>query len=266
LAAKAHFSAGGARIRAHICLEAGHRLGLAFEDTIHIAVVCELLHNASLVQDDLLDRTRIRRGRPSIWLEFGDTIAICLSDLMLAGAYASLGRITSTSAIPAALALVHQRTRDVILGQAVENLSDDTLQSALALYQRRARGKSASLLSLPLELPLLISGHRDAMQNAHEAAGCFAVAYQISDDLTDLEQDEAQGSLNVVLLLERSQGLSLIQAQSTAAALALHSLKQSKDYAAKLPLACAAVLETSATRLAGRLASFQHAPLALAGD
>ncbi len=266
LAAQAHFAAGGARNRAHICLEAGHRLGLAPEDTIHLAVVCELLHNASLVQDDLLDRTQIRRGQPSIWFKFGETIAVCLSDLMLAGAYASLGKLSCTPAIPAALALVQRRTRDAILGQAVENLVDTTFHSALKLYERRARGKSAALLSLPLELPLLVSGHKDAMQDAQDAAGCFAVAYQISDDLADLEQDEAQGSLNVVLMLEGSEGLSRIEAQSTAAALALRSLEQSKVYAAKLPLACAAVLDTSAQKLAARLYAFKHAPLALAGD
>jgi geranylgeranyl diphosphate synthase type II len=266
LAAQAHFTAGGARIRANICLEAGHRLQLAPEDSLQLAIVCELLHNASLIQDDLLDRTRIRRGRPSIWLEFGETMALCLSDLMLAGAYASLGKLTHTSAIPAAMALVHQRTRDVVLGQALENVTDHTFLSALALYERRARGKSASLLSLPLELPLLISGNAGAMKDAHEAANCFAVAYQISDDLEDLEQDEAQGSLNIVLMLERRQGLLRAQAQSSAAGYALRFLHQSEVYAARLPFQCAAVMDTSAKRLTARLAAFEHSPLALAGD
>jgi geranylgeranyl diphosphate synthase type II len=265
-AAQAHFSAGGARVRANICLEAGQRLELAPEDVLHLAVVCELLHNASLIQDDLLDRTQMRRGKPSIWLAFGETIAVCLSDLMLAGAYASLGKLTSTSAIPAAIALVHRRTRDVILGQAIENLEDDTFRSAFALYERRARGKSASLLSLPLELPLLVSGHLSAMHDAHEAAGCFAVAYQISDDLEDLEQDDARGSLNLVLMLERSEGLSRAHAQSLAAERASQLLRQSKGYTAKLPYECAAVMDASAQKLAGRLAALQHAFLALAGD
>jgi geranylgeranyl diphosphate synthase type II len=266
LALQAHFSAGGARIRAHICLEAGHRLGLGTEDVFHLAVVCELLHNASLVQDDLLDRTQTRRAKPSIWLAFGETIAVCLSDLMLAGAYASLGKLSCTSAIPAALALVHQRTRDVILGQAVENLDEDTFPSALALYERRARGKSASLLSLPLELPLLVSGNTGAMEHARQAAGSFAIAYQISDDLEDLEQDEAQGSCNVVLMLERRQRWSREQAKSAAVARALHLLQQAQAYAVKLPCECPAVMDTAAQKLAARLAAFESAPLALAGD
>ena len=264
-AAQAHFAAGGARNRAHICLEAGRRLGLIPEDRLHLAVVCELLHNASLVQDDLLDRSSSRRGQPSIWLNFGDTVAVCLSDLMLAGAYASLGKLTCIAAIPAALALVHQRTRDVILGQAVENLDDQGSASVLALYEQRARGKSASLLSLPIELPLLVSGNEGAMQDAYDAAGCFAVAYQVADDLADLAHDEAQGSLNIVLMLERKWALSRAQAQSTAAAHALLCLQQSKAYTAKLPAACATVMDASAQTIAASLASFQHASLALAG-
>jgi octaprenyl-diphosphate synthase len=266
LAAQAHFSAGGARIRAHICLEAGRRLGLAREDVLHLAVVCELLHNASLVQDDLLDRTQMRRGKPSIWLAFGETIAVCLSDLMLAGAYALLGKLTRVPAIPAALALVHQRTRDVILGQSVENLGDEAVASALALYERRARGKSASLLSLPLELPLLISGHAAAMHHAREAAEAFAIAYQISDDLDDLDEDAGRASCNVVLMLERRQRVSRAQAQSAAAARALELLQQSRDISAKLPCACGTVMDASAQKLAERLADFEHASFALAGD
>lgn len=265
LAAQAHFAAGGARNRAQICLEAGRRLGLIPADTIHLAVVCELLHNASLVQDDLLDRTYMRRSRPTVWLEFGETIALCLSDLMLAGAYASLGKLSCAAILPAALALVHQRTRDVILGQAIENLDDQDSTTVLALYGRRARGKSASLLSLPLELPLLVSGNQAAMQDAYQAAGFFALAYQVSDDLEDLEHDEARGSLNLVLMLERSWALSRSQAQLTAAVHAQRSLRQSKDYTAKLPLECATAMDTSAQKLGERLAAFQHAPLALAG-
>lgn len=265
LAAQAHFSAGGARLRANICLEAGQRLDLAPEDVLHLAVVCELLHNASLVQDDLLDRTQTRRGKPSIWLAFGETIAVCLSDLMLAGAYASLGKLACASAIPAAIALVHRRTCDVVVGQAIENLDDRTFHSAFALYERRAQGKSASLLSLPLELPLLLSGHLNAMRLAHEAADCFAVAYQISDDLEDLEHDEAQGSLNVVLMLERSEGLSRAHSRFLAAERALHLLRQSKDCTAKLPFECAAAMDASAQKLAARLAVVHDASLALAG-
>ena len=264
-AAQAHFAAGGARNRALICLEAGLRLGLIPEDTINLAVVCELLHNASLVQDDLLDRSQSRRGQPSVWLEFGETIAVCLSDLMLAGAFACLGKLSCTAAIPAAMALVHQRTRDVILGQAVENLGDKNSTSVLELYERRARGKSASLLSLPLELPLLVSGNEDSMQDAYEAAGCFSVAYQVSDDLADLPHDESKGSLNLVLMLERKWPLSRSRAQSMAAAHALHLLQQSEGYTAKLPFECATVMDTLAQKLAGRLAAFQLAPLALAG-
>jgi geranylgeranyl pyrophosphate synthase len=265
-AAQAHFSAGGARIRAHFCLDAAHRLALSPEDALHLAAACELLHNASLVQDDLLDRTEMRRGKPSIWLAFGETVAICLSDLMLAGAYASLGQLTSVSEIPAVVALVHQRTRDVILGQAVETLDDASLPSALALYERRARGKSAPLLSLPLELPLLVSGNAAAMPQAKEAAGAFAVAYQISDDLEDLEQDEAQGSCNVVLMLERGQKMSRAQARSAAAARGLQLLRQSKDCAAKLPCACARAMEASSQKLAGKLAAFESASLARADN
>jgi geranylgeranyl diphosphate synthase type II len=264
-ALRAHFAAGGARVRARICLEAGDRVGLAASDTLHLAAGCELLHNASLVQDDLLDRTQIRRGRTSIWLEFGETIAICVSDLMLSGAYASVARLTRSTALPAILSLLHERTRDVILGQAMENDKDESFASALSFYEARARGKSASLLSLPLELPLLVSGHQDAMQDARRAADCFAVAYQMFDDLEDVEQDEVPGSLNVVLLLEQRLGLPRSEARSIVVTRALQLLRSADDLSAKLPCKCATVMTALGHELAGKLAARRQFPFALAG-
>ena len=87
-----HLGAGGARIRALVCLHAGQKLGLPDETSVVLATSCELLHNASLVQDDVFDQQTMRRGVQSAWKRFGDTVAICAGDLMLAGAFAECKR------------------------------------------------------------------------------------------------------------------------------------------------------------------------------
>jgi len=249
-----HLEAGGARVRANICLDAGFRLGLEEADAVLAAAVCELLHNASLIQDDLLDRTATRRGAPSVWAKYGDTVAVCAGDLMLSAAYSLLAELSSSSVVGQAIRLVHLRTSEVIFGQASESFEKTEGQETEAYYERTARGKSASLLSLALELPLLLSGYRDFTSLAHEAASNFAVAYQIADDLNDFNQDSREGSPNLLLLLTQRDGWTMEQALARAITLSTDRLTSAETQASRLPHQCAATLLQHAGRLRQSLA------------
>ena len=268
-AAQHHFAAGGGRVRARICLQVSFGLGLAEADALRLAVCCELLHNASLVQDDLLDRTALRRGQASIWALWGETVAVCTGDLMLAGAYAELAAIEQPGRLPALLLHVHGRTREVILGQAAEK--SGPAPRTLAEYERLATGKSASLLALAVELPLLTvwgapanaeplwTGQdarrvdaQAALLTAWRAATAFALAYQIADDLQDVRQDRGEGSLNVVALLEAG-GMGPEEARATAMGRARGLLAEAQRFAAALPPGCAPALDEQVAKLLGVL-------------
>jgi geranylgeranyl diphosphate synthase type II len=263
-AAREHFAAGGSRVRARICFDAGLRLHLDLADALCLAAVCELLHNASLVQDDLLDRTTLRRGEISIWRKHGDTIAVCTGDLMLSAAYSLLGELSTPRLIAPALRLVHRRTSEVILGQAVESVQPPCWGEATVQYDRLAKGKSASLLSLSLELPLLLSDNSQFMSTAHAVASDFAVAYQIVDDLADIDQDLQEGSSNLFLLLIR-EGLTRPQAFARAITMATARLTSATQEAKRLPNNCARTLLDQAAKLANAVADHKTAPLAIAG-
>jgi geranylgeranyl diphosphate synthase type II len=237
-----HFAAGGSRVRARICFDAGLRLGLAEDEALLGASVCELLHNASLIHDDLLDRTAKRRSAPSVWARHGDTVAVCTGDLLISAAYRALADMASTRILATALRLVHQRTSEVIHGQAAECLRKREQQDTMCFYEQQAIGKSASLLSLALELPLLLSSHSDDLPTAHGVATHFAVAYQIADDLADYDQDAQEGSPNILLLLQRHDGLPLAQARRQAVEVAAQRLDSAQVQARLLPHDCAATL------------------------
>jgi geranylgeranyl diphosphate synthase type II len=264
--AREHFSAGGSRIRARICFDAGMRLGLPEEDALRAASVCELLHNASLIQDDLLDRTATRRAAPSVWARHGDTVAVCTGDLLLSAAYGSLADLSSTVLLCPALRLVHRRTSEVIHGQAAECLRKRNRQDTMFFYEQQAIGKSASLLSLALELPLLLSGHSEFLPTAHAAATQFAVAYQIADDLKDYEQDAREASPNLLLLLQVHDALPLARAQRQAIELADRRLAGAETQARSLPNRCAATLLHDAERLRESIARSPILSMAQAGD
>jgi len=254
-AALDHIDAGGRRVRARICMDAATRLGLSSLDSLCIACVCELLHNASLIQDDLLDRTPSRRGATSIWNKYGDTVAVCAGDLMLSAAYSLLSEISVPAMIGPALRLVHRRTEQLILGEAAEAESRIFVAETLACYERMATGKSASLLSLSLELPLLLSGHSECQEHAHKLATEFAIVYQIADDLADLQQDAHESSPNLLLMFMERDHLSIADAHAAAIDLALTRLAVMQELADGLPKGCAQLMVTQADTLRIAIAS-----------
>ena len=119
-AALHHLTAGGNRLRARLCLHGCMKFAIQDRDAVTLAAICELLHNASLVQDDLIDRAPSRRNLQSVWAAFDDATAICAGDLMLSVAYALVGELGCIEYLPHVLAVVYRCTRAVILGQGVE--------------------------------------------------------------------------------------------------------------------------------------------------
>lgn len=246
LAAREHLGAGGRRVRAHICMDSAARLGLRDSDSICLAAVCELLHNASLIQDDLLDRTPTRRGASSIWDKYGDTTAVCTGDLMLSAAYSVLSEISTPALIGPALRLVHLRTEQLILGEAAESEVYSAVANTVSCYEQLAIGKSASLLSLSIELPLLVSGNSEYGEQARRAATEFAIVYQIADDLADFAQDAQERSPNLLLMFMERDGLSVSDAHAAAAELAAERLASMQELAGSLPNGCAQLMVAQA--------------------
>lgn len=238
-----HLRSGGKQVRAKLALSAAFALGLEDSDAVHLAACAELLHNASLVHDDLQDGDLFRRGQPTVWSKYGKNFAICCGDLLLSAAYGVLCQISRTDKLPAVLEMVHQRTSRAIAGQCADLSALDSHTDLVEQYIGIAKAKSGALLGLPLELSLLFAGYPESIAIAKSSADHFAVGYQIIDDLQDHASDSKRAShqqqqvvtpaLNIVLLLEQRSGHDDSFAQ--ACALAIDHLKQCENYALQLP-------------------------------
>jgi geranylgeranyl pyrophosphate synthase len=202
LAAVYHLNSGGRRVRGRLAIHACLSLGLSKEDTLCIAAAVELLHNASLIHDDLQDRDTLRHGMPTVWVKFGKNVAICAGDLMLSTAYVALCSFSRVQVLPSLLALVHERAAIAIQGQCADLASQIQPIKQIDAYEKIVIAKSGSLLSLPLELALLASGKQSWSGEARTAAEAFSLAYQVADDLTDLQLDAQMKNLNIVFVLE----------------------------------------------------------------
>jgi len=187
-AARYHFVSPGKRERARLALAACESLGVAREPAIDLAVACELVHNASLVHDDLQDGDTLRRGRPSVWHRFGTDVAINLGTALLARAVEGLaGARAPESARNALTASVVRATLELLRGQSADNATTRGRTLALEEYVDIARAKTGPLLALPVEGALRLAGADEgACKSAWEAMCWLGAAFQVQDDLLDL--------------------------------------------------------------------------------
>lgn len=194
-----HIRSGGSRVRARLALDASVSLDLPKRDAIAIATACELLHNASLIHDDLQDRDAARRGRAAVWAKFGPNVAICAGDLLLSAAYAALATLGETAA--PVIGHMHTRVAITIHGQSEDLNCAERTDLTLAEYEAIAAGKSGPLLSLPLELALRLAGAGDQVSTALRAINSFALGYQMLDDIADADADAVAGEVNAVTIM-----------------------------------------------------------------
>ena len=246
-AASYHLRSGGRRVRARLALSAGLVSGLPINDVLCIATSAELLHNASLIHDDIQDRDSYRRGQPALWSKYGSDLAICTGDYLLSAAYGVLCTFSQPRILPAMLAVIHERTATAIDGQCADLSVLVDQPDGIRHYVKIAKAKSGALLSLPLELTLLAAGQGNAVPLAREACENFAVSYQILDDLQDIKIDSeaAPGkaneskSSNIVFTYRNINRLSSEHGPVDAAVLSkdlgLQHLVLCEDNASKMP-------------------------------
>ena len=234
-----HLKSGGSRVRARLAYLTAQKLNIQKADALSIAATCELIHNASLLHDDIQDRDEIRRDAPAAWVKFGTDHAICAGDLMISATFAALGRITHTAeAFPRLIECVHQAITHVISGQDRDLVNNKDSISAFAQYEEIVDGKASALLKLPLELPLLISGEKGCVADARCAARHFGIGYQMIDDLADMGEDRCRENacFNAVAIIQKLEDCDLNQARVKTCEIARIHLDKAEKAAHQLPL------------------------------
>lgn len=188
-----HLATGGKRMRARLCLELCAALGVSERAAVGWAAAVEMLHNATLVHDDIQDGDAVRRGQPTVWARHGVPQAINAGDLMLMLPISRLiARLPVDEATRwrlaealtrAAEAIVRGQADDLSLRQRVsEDHQLDPVEGVLACAER----KTAALFSLCAEGALLLAGR--APEEARRGAApllAVGIAFQLVDDIVD---------------------------------------------------------------------------------
>ncbi len=200
-AVKYHLDSGGSRQRALLSYSVALALDVPEHNAMKIAACVEMLHNASLIHDDIQDKDMRRRNKAALWVKYGKDQAICIGDSLITAACSVLATVTSEY-LPMMIRLMNQRTQETIRGQLKD--MDSKLSMDLVVYQEVAREKAAPLICLAVELPCWVAGNNTLAQKLSTAATCFAIAYQYSDDINDMIDDRRAGEPNIVNLVIQS--------------------------------------------------------------
>ena len=183
---------GGKRLRGALVILSCHAVGGRTEQALDTSAAIEIMHNFTLVHDDIMDSAPSRRGRPTVHIQWDINNALLTGDVLLGVAYETL-LATRRRDVRPLVELFTAGLIEVCRGQALdlefERRSDVTVRE----YFRMIEKKTARLISLAAELGGILGGGRVKQVRALKAFGHhLGRAFQLQDDLLDVVGEEAQ--------------------------------------------------------------------------
>ena len=187
--------ATGKRIRPLLVLLCTSACGADWQSALSAAAAVELVHNFSLVHDDIQDNSDRRRGRPTTWVKWGMPMAINVGDALFVlsnQAIIDLKENHPPEIVVRAAEILHNTCLELTRGQFLDMSYEERNDLAVEDYWPMIAGKTAALLSACCHIGALLGGADDAGQDAYRAFGHYlGLAFQVQDDILGIWGDEA---------------------------------------------------------------------------
>lgn len=191
----ANESARGKRIRPLILLLITAACGGEWSYSIYAAAAVELLHNFSLIHDDIEDNSPLRRGRPTVWKKWGIAKAINAGDTMFTLAFIAMSH--SRDFIPAEITweaenIFNKTCLLLTQGQHLDLSYEECQTLSVEAYWPMVRGKTAALLASCAEIGALLADVNPSVRRTYRNFGhALGLAFQVQDDLLGIWGDES---------------------------------------------------------------------------
>ena len=186
-------AAQGKRIRPLLVLLSTAAAGGEWQTALPAAAAVELLHNFSLIHDDIEDNSPLRRGRSTVWRKWGIAQAINTGDTLYALSHLALSRLAETTSPGIALQaarLFHQTCLHLTQGQYLDLAYQSRHNLRVEDYWPMVGGKTAALLEACTGLGALTAGAYEAeFQDYSEFGRLLGLAFQVQDDLLGIWGD-----------------------------------------------------------------------------
>jgi geranylgeranyl diphosphate synthase, type I len=177
----------GKRLRPQLVMRAALHEGGDLEDALDAAAAVELLHNYSLVHDDIEDGDQLRRGRPTLWSVYGIPLAINAGDALCALTFLTLLKTSERHPVDRVVAMMdmlHEAHRVMCEGQSLDIEFETAPRVSLDRYYEMIEGKTAALF----EASCMLGAHcahapLQRVRTYGEMGRAYGIAFQIRDDI-----------------------------------------------------------------------------------
>lgn len=217
------FDGGGKRLRAILLLLSSALISGNYKKSLHAAAAVEILHNFSLVHDDIMDHDDLRRGRATIHKKWNTNIAILSGDVLAAMAFKALSSCPEKH-IQKLVEIFSDGFIGLCEGQALDKEFESRSDVREADYLKMISQKTALLFSVSAHMGAILGGAKAGQEKALKEYGySLGMAFQIQDDLLDIISDEkvlgknigsdlAEGKKTYISILasEKDQGRGMV--------------------------------------------------------
>ena len=181
--------AGGKRLRPVLLMMGAEAFGLDAREVMMPAAGIETFHNFTLLHDDVMDHSDMRRGRPAVHRKWNESCAILSGDAMLTLATDWISRVDA-AALPRVLSVFNRTAHDVYEGQALDMDFEQRDDVTIDDYLRMIGGKTSALLAGAVGIGALAAGASEKDFRAlYDFAYSLGIAFQIKDDWLDVYGD-----------------------------------------------------------------------------
>ncbi len=183
--------AGGKRLRPVLCMISCEAVSGDFKKVMPFALAVEIIHNFSLVHDDIMDKSTLRRGMKTVHIEYGEPTAIIAGDLLFAKAFEALEKYPkNTPSFHQLFQYLTQSVIEVCEGQQLDMNFEKRFAVEESEYLEMIKMKTSALFRISCEGGALAGGANEEVQQALREYGVsLGLAFQIHDDYLDMSSD-----------------------------------------------------------------------------
>ena len=187
-------SAGGKRIRPRLVLLFAEALGFSGAERYELAATVEFIHTATLLHDDVVDESSLRRGRQTANALFGNAASVLVGDFLYSRAFQMMVSVNRMRVLD----VLADATNVIAEGEVLQLMNMHNPELAVDDYLRVIRFKTAKLFEASARLGAVLAGAESTVEEACADYGrSLGTAFQLVDDLLDYEGDTSALGKNV---------------------------------------------------------------------
>lgn len=182
-------SSGGKRIRPMLTIATAQMLGYAGDHHVILAASVEFMHTATLLHDDVVDESDMRRGRKAARVLWGNEASVLVGDFLLGQAFKMMVEVGS---LPV-LAILSDAAAVIAEGEVLQLAAAKNVSTTEDEYLSVIRAKTAALFAAATEIGAIIAGHgRDEQAALRSFGNNLGIAFQLVDDALDYSGEEGK--------------------------------------------------------------------------